>query len=180
MTAPASKPAPPTTSAAPANLRLRDRPIDIFFVVVFSLFIVTSSIADMVPTLGIDFNQPSPNFIVNSNWWYAHDTDPLFQNPPVWMRIVTGLSAFVYLAFYLVLVPALIKGWNWIQLPAVIYATMIASITGIIVFGVEFFGEPEWVTPNPAKFLAFNLPYVLIPILLLIRMRKPMPFTRRF
>ncbi|UOE43212.1 EXPERA domain-containing protein [Agromyces larvae] len=182
MTASVSTTTPhdPAAPSAPANLRLRDRPIDIFFVIVFSLFIITSSIADMVPTLGIDFNQPSPNFIVNSNWWYAHDTDPLFQNPPVWMRIVTGLSAFVYLAFYLVLVPALIKGWNWIQLPAVIYATMIASITGIIVFGVEFFGEPEWVTPNPAKFLAFNLPYVLIPILLLIRMRKPMPFTRRF
>jgi len=30
------------------------------------------------------------------------------------------------------------------------------------------------------KFLAFNLPYVLIPIPLLIRMRKPMPFTRKF
>ena len=41
------------------------------------------------------------------------------------------------MAFYLVLVPALIRGWNWIQLPAVIYATMIAGVTGIIVFGVE-------------------------------------------
>ncbi|QTX05935.1 EXPERA domain-containing protein [Agromyces archimandritae] len=164
----------------PANLPLRKRPIDIAFAIVFTLFIVTSCIADMVPTLGIDFNQPSSNPIVNANYWYAEGTDPLFQNPPVWMRIVTGLSAFVYLAFYLVLVPALIRGWNWIQLPAVIYATMIASITGIIVFGVEFFGEPEWVTPNPAKFLAFNLPYVLIPLLLLVRMRKPLPFTRRF
>lgn len=172
-----------TATEAPArtaNLRLRDRPIDIFFAIVFTLFIVTSCIADMVPTLGIDFNQPSSNFIVNSNYWYANDTDPLFQNPPVWMRIVTGLSAFVYLAFYLVLVPALIRGWNWIQLPSVVYATMIASITGIIVFGVEFFGEPEWVTPNPVKFLAFNLPYVIIPILLLVRMRKPLPFTRKF
>jgi hypothetical protein len=35
-------------------------------------------------------------------------------------------------------------------------------------------------TGNPTKFLAFNLPYVLIPILLLIRMRKPLPFQRRF
>jgi hypothetical protein len=35
-------------------------------------------------------------------------------------------------------------------------------------------------THNPAKFLAFNLPYVVLPLLLLARMRKPMPFTRRF
>jgi len=163
-----------------ANLPLRQRPVDIFFAVMFTIFIVTSCIADMLPTLGIDFTQPDGTFLVDSNYWYAHDADPLFMNPPVWMRIVTGLSAFVYLAFYLVLVPSLIKGWNRIQLPAVIYATMIAGITGIIVFGVEFFGEAEFQTQNPAKFLAFNLPYVIIPLLLLIRMRKPLPFTRRF
>jgi hypothetical protein len=167
-------------SSAVVNLPLRQRPIDIFFAVMFTIFIVTSCIADMLPTLGVDFTQPNGTFLVDSNYWYAHDADPLFMNPPVWMRIVTGLSAFVYLAFYLVLVPSLIKGWNRIQLPAVIYATMIASITGIIVFGVEFFGEPEFRTQNPAKFLAFNLPYVIIPLLLLIRMRKPLPFTRRF
>jgi putative Ca2+/H+ antiporter (TMEM165/GDT1 family) len=162
------------------NLALRNRRIDIFFAVVFSVFTVTSIIADLLPTIGVDFNQPSDNFFVQSNYWYAHDADPLFMNPPFWMRIVTGLSAFVYMPFYVVMVYALIRGRNWIQLPAVIYATMISTITGIIVFGVEFFGEAELRTQNPAKFLAFNLPYVLIPLLLLVRMRKPLPFTRRF
>jgi hypothetical protein len=102
------------------------------------------------------------------------------MHPPVWMRIVTGLSAFVYGPFYLLLVYCLVKGKNWIQLPSVIYATMIVTLTGIVVFGVEFFGEPAFRTPNPVKFLAFNLPYVLIPLLLLIRMRKPNPFHRTF
>jgi hypothetical protein len=169
-----------TKTRISANLPLGKRPIDICFMIIFSLFIVTSCIADMIPTLGIDFNQPSPNFIVNANYWYAHDADPLFQNPPVWMRIVTGLSSFVYMPFYILLVISLGRGWNRIQLPAVIYATMIAAITGIIVFGVEFFGEPEFRTRNAAKFLTFNLPYVLLPLLLLIRMRKPLPFTRKF
>jgi emopamil binding protein len=162
------------------NLPLRERKIDIFFLVVFSLFTVTSLISDLLPTIGVDFSEPSSNFFVNSNYWYAHDTDPLFLNPPVWMRIVTGLSALVYPVFYVLLVVSIVKAWNWIQLPSVIYATAISVITGIIVFGVEFFGEPEFLTPNPVKFLLFNLPYVLIPILLLIRMRKPLPFTRRF
>jgi len=162
------------------NLPLRDRPVDIFFIVIFSVFTITSIISDLLPTIGVDFSQPSANFFANSNYWYAHDADPLFMNPPVWMRIVTGLSAFVYMPFYVILVIALIRRWNGIQLPSVIYATMISGITGIIVFGVEFFGEPEYQTQNPAKFLAFNLPYVLIPILLLVRMRKPLPFTRRF
>ena len=166
--------------AVPRNLPLRQRPIDIFFAVMFTLFIVTSCIADMLPTLGVDFSQPDGTFLVDSNYWYAHDADPLFMNPPDWMRIITGLSAFVYMPFYVVLVVSLLAGWNCIQLPSVIYATMIVSLTGIVVFGVEFFGEAPLRTQNPGKFLAFNLPYVLLPLLLLIRMRKPLPFTRRF
>ena len=162
------------------NLPLKDRRIDVFFAVVFVVFAVTSGISDAVPTLGIEMSPDSPNPLARANYWYALDADPLFMHPPVWMRFVTGLSTFVYGPFYLVLAYALVKGKNWIQLPAVIYATMISSITGILVFGVEFFGEPEFRTLNPVKFLSFNLPYVLLPILLLVRMRKPMPFTRKF
>ena len=166
--------------APPPNLPLRQRPLDIAFAVVFLLFTITSGISDLVPTLGIPIVADSTNPIVQSNYWYAHDADPLFMDPPVWMRFVTGLSAFVYGPFYILLALSLLRGWNWIQLPAVIYATAISVITGVIVFGVEFFGEPEFQTQNPAKFLAFNLPYVIIPILLLIRMRAPRPFARRF
>lgn len=162
------------------NLPLSKRPIDLFFSVVFLTFAITCGISDAIPTLGITMSADSANFLARANYWYAVDADPLFMHPPVWMRFVTGLSAFVYGPFYLLLVYSLIKGKNWIQLPSVIYATMISSITGIVVFGVEFFGEVPFRTPNPAKFLVFNLPYVLIPILLLIRMRKPYPFQRKF
>ena len=162
------------------NLPLKDRKIDLFFAVVFLTFAVTSGIADAVPTLGIEMTPDSANPLARANYWYAIDADPLFMHPPTWMRIVTGLSAFVYGPFYLVLAYALLKGKNWIQLPAVIYATMISTITGIIVFGVEFFGEAQWQTQNPVKFLSFNIPYVLLPVLLLVRMRKPMPFERKF
>ncbi|SEP01761.1 EXPERA domain-containing protein [Amycolatopsis saalfeldensis] len=165
---------------APANLPLKTRRADIFFAVLFAAFTVTSLISDLLPTVGVDFSQPSSNFFVQSNYWYAHDADVLFMHPPDWMRIVTGLSAFVYMPFYVLLVYCLLTGRNWIQLFAVIYATMIVTLTGVVVFGVEFFGDPAMRTGNPGKFLAFNLPYVLVPLLLLIRMRKPLPFTRRF
>lgn len=162
------------------NLPLRSRGVDIFFAIVFAAFTITSLISDLLPSVGVDFSHPSANFFVNSNYWYAHDADPLFMHPPTWMRIITGLSAFGYMPFYLALVYSLLTGRNWIQLPAVIYATMIITLTGVVVFGVEFFGEPEWRTGNPVKFLLFNVPYVLVPLVLLVRMRKPAPFTRRF
>lgn len=162
------------------NLPLRERKFDFFFIVLFSLFFITSMIADAVPTLGLEMKPDSENWIVRANYDYAYGCDPLFINPPVWMQLVTGLSAFVYGPFYLVLVFAFIKGKNWIQVPAIMYGTAISVITGVIVFGVEFWGEPEWRCQNVAKFLPYNLPYVLVPVLLIIRMRKHHPFTRKF
>ncbi len=166
-------------------LPLKERPVDIFFIVMFSLFILTSGIADLIPTLGIEMSPDSPNFLARANYNYAYRTDPLFlhtaENPaPVWMRFVTGLSAFVYPIFYVGFILAAVKGWNGIQVPAVMYATSISVITGIVVFGVEFFGEPQWRCQNIPKFLSLNLPYVLIPLLLLLRMRKEKPFNRKF
>ena len=167
------------------NLPLKDRPVDLFFIVMFVLFTITSGIADLIPTLGIEMSPDSPNFIARANYAYAFGTDPLFlftaDHPvPVWMRFVTGLSAFVYPVFYIFFIISAIKGWNRIQIPAVMYATSISVITGVVVFGVEFFGEPEWRCQNIPKFLSLNLPYVLIPLLLLVRMRKERPFTRKF
>jgi hypothetical protein len=162
------------------NLPLSQRRFDYFFIVMFSLFFITSMISDMVPTLFGDLDPNSTNVFVKMNYDYAKGCDPLFLTPPIWMRFVTGLSAFAYGPFYLVLVYAFIRVINRIQLPAIIYATAISVITGVVVFGVEFFGEPQWRCQNPAKFLPLNSPYVLVPILLIIRMRKELPFTRKF
>jgi hypothetical protein len=162
------------------NLPLSKRPFDYFFIVMFSLFCITSAISDAVPTLGIEMRPDSPNWMARANYGYANHCDPLFMHPPVWMRIVTGLSAFVYGPFYILLVIAFIKGWNKIQVPAIVYATAISVITGIIVFGVEFWGEPEWRCQDLSRFLPLNSPYVLVPLLLLFRMRSHHPFQRKF
>jgi hypothetical protein len=172
--------APASTAPAVVNLPLRQRPFDIGFLVIFSIFIVTCIISDSVEGLGLDQVADSPNILVQWNYWYASNFDPLYQSHPLWLRFISGTSAFVYVIFYVLLIISIVRCWNWIQLPSVIYATMIISLTGIPIFGVEFFGGPGEATPNPAVFLAFNLPYIVFPLLLLIRMRKPLPFTRRW
>jgi hypothetical protein len=173
------------TVAVPAlasleNLPLRKRPIDIVFLVVFSLFIVTCIISDSVEGLGLDQVPNSPNILVQWNYTYASQFDPLYQSHPVWLRFISGTSAFVYVGFYVLLIISIVKGFNWIQLYSVIYATMIISLTGIPIFGDEFFGPVGQRTPNPLIFLCYNGPYILFPLLLLIRMRKPLPFARKF
>ena len=166
--------------AAVKNLPLTKRPIDVFFIVIFAVFIVTSIISDSVEGLGLDQVADSPNLLVQWNYTYSSQYDPLYQSHPLWLRFISGTSAFIYGTFYILLIISLVKGWNRIQLFAVIYATMIISLTAIPVFGVEFFGGPGERTPNPLVFLLYNGPYVLVPLVLLLRMRKPLPFTRKF
>jgi hypothetical protein len=162
------------------TLPLRQRPLDLFLVIVFCAFATTSAISDSLVALGVPMTPDSPYALARANSWYAADTDPLLLHPPLWLRIATFLSAFVYGPFYLVLAWALVKGKDWIQVPAVIYATMIIAITGFVMFPEELFGEPALRVTNLPKFLGFNLPYVLIPLLLLVRMRAPRPFDRKF
>ena len=166
--------------ARPRTLPLIKRPMDIVFLVIFSVFIVTCIISDSVEGLGLNQVADSPNILVRWNYWYASNFDPLYQSHPLWLRFISGTSAFIYVIFYILLIIAIARRWNWIQLPSVIYATMIIAMTGIPIFGVEFFGGPGQATPHPGVFLAFNLPYIVFPLLLLIRMRKPDPFTRRW
>ena len=172
--------APAPEAATVKNLPLRQRPFDIVFIVIFSLFIVTCIISDSVEGLGLDQVANSTNILVQWNYTYSSNFDPLYQSHPIWLRFISGTSAFIYVFFYIVLIISLVKGWNRIQFWAIIYATMIISLTGIPIMGVEFFGPVGQRTPNPAIFLAYNGPYILFPLLLLIRMRKPLPFTRKF
>jgi hypothetical protein len=173
------------TIAVPArvnieNLPLRKRPVDIVFIVVFSLFIVTCIISDSVEGLGLNQVANSSNILVQWNYTYSSNFDPLYQSHPVWLRFISGTSAFIYVVFYVLLIISLVKGFNRIQLFSVIYATMIISLTGIPIFGAEFFGPVGERTPNPGIFLLYNGAYILFPLLLLIRMRKPLPFIRKF
>jgi hypothetical protein len=168
------------SSTRTTNLPLTQRPMDIVFLVVFSLFIVSCVISDSVEGLGLDQVPNSPNLLVQWNYTYSSNFDPLYQSHPLWLRFISGTSAFGYIAFYIVLIISIVRRWNWIQLPSVIYATMIISLTGIPIFGVEFFGPEGQRTPHPLIFLLYNGPYVLFPLLLLIRMRKPLPFTRKW
>jgi hypothetical protein len=106
------------------NLPLRERPIDIFFIVIFSVFIVTCIISDSVEGLGIPQTADSTNILAQWNYTYSSQWDPLYGSEPLWLRFISGTSAFLYLPFYVIL--------------------------------------------------------VVIPFILLLRMRKPVPFTRRF
>jgi hypothetical protein len=154
---------------------LRERRRDWFFVAAFSFFAFSSFFSDAWAGLGVDFSADSPSFWARANYWYAAGTDPYFLSHPIHLRIQTFLSGFVFGPFYLLLVYAFVAGKDWIRLPAFFYTA--AMLYGMVVFlGSEFLGGLP--PTNLPKFLGFNLPYLIVPLALVYRLRREHPFSQ--
>ena len=189
--------------AAEKTLPLSQRGYDWIFIVIFCAFAFTSFASDLVNAI----MSPDPN---SGYFWaravynaYAKGNDPLLIANPVFMRAMTAISAFLFGPVYIVLVVAFITGKNWIRPFALFYAGMIVEAM-IVIIAVEFAGDlplfqtmgaggvkpaaelaaqgltPSLVVLNPAKFLLFNLPYKVFPLLLAVRMWRANPFSRGF
>jgi hypothetical protein len=163
-----------TTSLTARTLPLRERPADWFFVLAFGFAVTSSWLSDIVPALGIPIVPDSPNVLVQGVWLYAKDADPLLIANPYNLRISCAISAFVFGSFYPVLVYAFVRGRNWIRMPAIIY---VAAMT----YGMVNFLWMEFMGPMPptalAWFFGWNLPYLIVPLLLGWRMRRAEPFS---
>jgi hypothetical protein len=153
-------------------MRLRDRRRDLLFVVAFSVFAFTSLVMEIHPTFGIDLRHATDPFgrVLH---FYASSFDPLFLDPPLYLRVMTGIDLFVFGPFYLVAIYALVKERKWIRLPGIAYVSAIVYST-VVYFSVEFLGERSraelvWVT-------IINVPYVVVPLMFAWRLRAPTLF----
>lgn len=170
---------------------LSERPWDWFFVVAFSAFIVTSIVTDSVNGLNGSLDPasayPVERFIYDT---YARVADPLLVLNPPQVRVSAWISAFVWLPLYVVFVLGFVRGWNGIRPAALVYGGALTH--GMITYmseglfgwmATEGFADPGLcpgcVEPATWIYLAANLPYLLVPALLIVRMWRPTPFGRR-
>jgi hypothetical protein len=184
-------------------LPLGERKGDLIFILFFSCFVFTSFAADFVN--GVMSPSADSGYVMARAVYnlYAVNNDPLLIANPSWMRAMCFLSAFVFGPFYIVLVYSFVKGKNWIRPFALVYAGMIIESMIVIIY-VEFAGDAalfgqmcqggvkateelaraglnqDLTVQNVFKFMAFNLPYKILPLMLALRMRKENPFSRKF
>ena len=170
---PARADAPPEREVAP----LRERPADFALATFFAFATWSSWFSDIVPALGMAIAENSPSRLGRLTYFfYAKDTDPLLIASPYYLRISCFISAFVFGSFYPVLVYALVTGKDWIRMPAIVYAS--AMTYGMVMFlCLEFFGPLP--PSNLGWFALWNLPYLVVPLLLAYRMWEPDPFRPR-
>ncbi len=176
-------------SAASDIVPLRERRYDWFFIIAFGSFAMTSFLADAVNVI----LKPDPQgyFMARMVFeHYARGADPLLIANPRFVQTGTALSAFLFGPFYLVLIYAFVRGRNWIRVPAIFYAGMIVEsvilyLSTAIQGDLPLFRQVLASTTfdvralNLGKVLGFNLPYVMIPMLLVARMWRGRPFSRR-
>jgi hypothetical protein len=168
--------------------RLADRKPDWLFVVAFGFFIVTSIITDSVNGLNGSLDPESPylveRFIYDS---YARVADPLLILNPPQVRWSAFISAFVWLPLYFYFLLGFIRGWNHIRVPGLVYGGALAH--GMITYmaegtmgwmATEGWADPalcvECTEPQTWFYLLANTPYLLIPLLMIVRMWKQNPF----
>lgn len=154
---------------------LRERKVDLFFVCAFAMFTVTCILFDSLNALDIRIAADATNPIAKLMWdLYAKDGDLLIAANPFWVQLELWISTFVFAPFYVAAIYALVKGRNWIHIPAIAYAS--AMVYSLILYLGSQFAAP-YVSPAPVKILAMNLPYALTAVAFAYRMRKSQPFS---
>jgi hypothetical protein len=149
--------------------------IFLFFFSVSVLYGFAYSIPEGLGLAPVAADSPYPPFRALYDW--AERVEPAHLDPPASLVFRSLLDGFVHAPFLCVLLWAIVRGWNPIRIPALLYAaSAVTNMAGY--FWESFHGAAPPL--QAGTFWAFNLPWLLVPILLAVRMRRPEPFRRPF
>ncbi|MGC8481720.1 MAG: EXPERA domain-containing protein [Acidimicrobiales bacterium] len=176
-----------TTETPPGStniLPLRQRKFDLliltfFFInILFITYVV--DLEQLVISNPYHYSPPiwPPAFALRIIHSYGSHYDPLLMARPVWWKATIWIDALLFGPFYVVGIYAFIKGKHWIRLPGIIYASvMMTNVT--IILSEEIWGPHA--TPHLGIVLADNAPWLIVPLLIIIRMwPSDRPFCRSF
>ena len=162
---------------------LSKRPVDWIFVGFFAvnLFFITY-VVDLEQLVIADpnhFDYPlwPPRAMVDLVHWWGRSFDPPLMAREAWWRATIWIDALAFGPFYAVAIYAYWKGKDWIRIPSIMWASvMMTNVTVILL--EELRGAHA--TPRPGVVLLVNLPWLLMPILVIARMApRERPFVNR-
>jgi hypothetical protein len=148
------------------------QPVDRVLIGAFCVFAFTSIFMEPYIVFAVDLRHATDP--LGRLWhFYASHWDPLFFDHPFYMRVMTGIDEWVYGPMYLLLIYAFVRRANWIRTPALLYGGAIIYST-LVYFLVEFLSQAH--RANLAMVLVVNIPYTVIPGVLVWRMWAGDPF----
>jgi hypothetical protein len=108
-----------------------------------------------------------PKFIIRLNHFVGQFDKALYYRDPWWQATI-WIDVIIFGPFYITAIIAFIKGYNWIRVPAIMWATMM--LTNVTIIFISEFTDPKYAGGQPLPIIAANLLWILMPILLIIRM----------
>lgn len=163
------------------KIPLRQRRADLLFVAFFALNLVFISYGLDIEQLVIEdpdnFTYPvwPPAPFVDAAHGYGRTYDPLLiARPPFW-RAIMWIDVLFYGPFYMAAIVAFLRGYDWIRVPALVWSGSLCTCAAIIL-AEERYGQ--WATPHLPVVLATNVPWFVVALTLVWRMRRDHPFSR--
>ena len=163
------------------TIPLSERPWDYFFLAFFLLnFCFITYIVDIEQLIIANpahFTYPiwPPAPFVDMVHNYARALDPLVLARPPWWKMTIWFDALGFGPYYAFALYAYSRGRDWIRVPSLLYAASLITIVFIILS--EEYGGPH-AAPNFAIVLLLNLPWLVFPALIILRMaRGEHPFS---
>lgn len=164
------------------TLPLRERKVDLLFLAFFvfnaSFITYVVDLEQLVIRDPANFDYPlwPPPPLVDLMHWYGANHDPLLMARPPFWRMTIWIDVIYFGPFYIAAIYAFIRGRNWIRLPALVWSGMMLSNVLIILMDERYGVTPA---PNFGFVLATNLPWLLMPFAMMLRMRRDRPFSPR-
>lgn len=158
-----------------AVLPLRRRPLDMLLVVFYTVSVVYGLLFSLPEALGVAVAADSwwPPLRWLAGWATSEEAGHLQHPLPIYLASASAIDGLVHSPFLLVMLYAIVRGRNWIRLWALLFAG--SSVTNMYYYFMHtFLGEHP--PPNTIFYLVFNLPWMLMPVLLAWRMWRPRPF----
>ena len=159
-------------------LPLSKRPLDWILLAFFALNLgFITYIVDLEQLVIADrwhFTYPiwPPSKLVDLVHWWGDNFYPLLNARPAWWRATIWLDSLLFGPFYVFAIYALVKGREWIRVPAIFWSGVMFANVSIIMF--EELNGPHH-TPAPFTVTMANLPWWLLPFLVAWRFGRAGP-----
>lgn len=115
-----------------------------------------------------------PKAIVNLVHSYGRRYDPLLIARPAFWKMTIWIDVLWNGPFYVAAIYALIRGRDWIRLPALVWSGSMSAVV-LIILAEEHSGIHR--APHFGVILLLNLPWLALPAATILRLRREHPFT---
>ncbi len=152
------------------------RPLDLGLVIFFILSILYGFLDSLPEAIGLKVAPDSPWPPLRSLYDWAVAQEPQHLNPPPSLIATTLFDGFIQTPVLFFVVYGLVRARPWIRTLSLIYAG--AAVTNMFMYFTTTVLGPN-PPQHPAVYWPFNLPWLIAPLILGIRMLPREPFERQ-